>query len=108
MRAMPMTDRPGWVLRRLIWPIFAPIAFGTEVVASLKQAAARGPIVYVLRSVSYVDFAYFNYAFLRFGLPLARFVNGLWTWLFATLAAVAGALVRRRRGGTQEEELRQA
>ncbi|MBI5479786.1 MAG: 1-acyl-sn-glycerol-3-phosphate acyltransferase [Deltaproteobacteria bacterium] len=103
-----MTDRPGWVLRRLIWPLFAPIAFGAEVVASLKQAAARGPIVYVLRSVSYVDFAYFNYAFLRFGLPLARFVNGLWTWLFATLPAVARALWRRRRGGTQEEELRGA
>jgi glycerol-3-phosphate O-acyltransferase len=106
MRAMPMTDRPGWVLRRLIWPFFAPIAFGAEVVASLTEAAARGPIVYVLRSVSYVDFAYFNYAFLRFGLPLARFVNGLWTWFFATLPAVARALVQRRRGGTQEDELR--
>jgi glycerol-3-phosphate O-acyltransferase len=106
MRAMPMTDRPGWVLRRLIWPFFAPIAIGAEVVASLKEAATRGPVVYVLRSVSYVDFAYFNYAFLRFGLPLVRWVNGLWTWLFATLPAVARALVRRRQGGTMEDELR--
>jgi glycerol-3-phosphate O-acyltransferase len=108
MRAMPMIDRPGWVLRRLIWPIFAPIAFGADVIARLRQAAERGPVVYVLRSVSYVDFAYFNYAFLRFGLPLVRFVNGLWTWLFATLPAVARALMSRGRGETPEEWLRRA
>ncbi|HEY3352783.1 MAG TPA: 1-acyl-sn-glycerol-3-phosphate acyltransferase [Polyangia bacterium] len=107
MRSVSMLEQPGWVLRRLIWPIFAPIVFGAEVHSRLREAASRGTVVYLVRSLSYVDFLYFNYAFLRHGLPLARFVNGLWTWLFATLPAIARALWRRLPPGAREEELRQ-
>src|SRR5262245_61026966 len=71
-----MIDRPGAVLRLLFRTLFSRIRFGDEEAARIHAAAARGPVVYVLRTVSYIEYLYFNYALRRHGLPLARFANG--------------------------------
>jgi glycerol-3-phosphate O-acyltransferase len=95
-----MIERPGPVLRWLVSRFFKEIAFPDELAAQLRAAAARGQLVYVFRTLSYLDYLYFAFAFLRLGLPLARFANGLTTILFATVGQIRrglAALVRSRR-----------
>jgi glycerol-3-phosphate O-acyltransferase len=95
-----MIERPGPVLRWLVSRFFNEIAFPDELAAQLRAAAARGQLVYVFRTLSYLDYLYFAFAFLRLGLPLARFANGLTTILFATVGQIRRgivALVRSRR-----------
>src|SRR6185436_15829434 len=55
---------------------FAAIAFPDEDVKRIRAAAERGPVVYVLPTVSYMTYLYLGYAFARAGLPIARFANG--------------------------------
>jgi glycerol-3-phosphate O-acyltransferase len=71
-----MVDTPGAVLKVLYRRAFRAIRFDDAEVARVRAAATRGPVVYVLRTVSYLEFLYFNYALGRHGLPLARFANG--------------------------------
>lgn len=107
-RRAAMVDRPGAVLRFLFKRLFAAIEFGEAEAARIRDAAARGPVVYVLRTVSYIEYLYFNYALSRHGLPLARFANGgvrtvlLWPVRVAFVLAVA--LWRLARGARLEPE----
>ena len=50
-----MVDRPGAVLSWLYRSIFRAIAFSDDDVAQIRAAAQRGPLVYVLPSVSLPD-----------------------------------------------------
>lgn len=103
-----MVDRPGVVLRALFDGPFAAIDFDEVAAARIRAAATRGPLVYVLRTVSYIEYLYFNYALRRHGLPLARYANGglrtllLWP-VFVGLGLVLAAW-RRARGATLETE----
>ena len=51
-----MVDRPGAVLRLIYRRFFRAIRFDEEAAARIRSAAARGPIVYVLQTVSYLEF----------------------------------------------------
>src|SRR5690348_6401147 len=74
-----MIERPGWVLRWFFGRFFKEIQFAPEMVERVRQASERGTVVYVCRALSYIEYLYFSYAFVRFGLPLSRFANGVKT-----------------------------
>ena len=103
-----MVDRPGAALRWLYSRFFASIRFEEGDVARIREAAIRGPVVYVLSSVSYLEFLYFNYALKKHNLPLARFANGgvrtLLLWPFFVALGLFVKLWRFARGAKLESE----
>ena len=83
-----MHTRYGPLLRWIFRRFFEPVHFPQEAQAELEELARRGTLVYVMRSAGILNFLYFNWAFARRGLPLARAVLGLSTWLVRPLASL--------------------
>src|SRR5438067_6176363 len=101
-----MIERPGPVLRWLFTRFFREIAFPDTVAQTIRRAAERGQVVYVCRTLSYLDYLYFSFAFLSHGLPLSRFANGVKTLLMQPLGRIlrgAFLLWRNRRTSHVEE-----
>ena len=90
-----MIDRAGPVLRWLGRAFFGAVAFEDTQQQTIRDAAARGAPVYVMNAHSLLDYAYFNYAFRRFGLPLVYFANGVNLLLFRPVGQVLAGLWRR-------------
>lgn len=57
--------------------LFAHVLFEQRCVENIRDAARRGNVVYVMQTRSLLDYLYFNYAFLKHGLPLAQFANAI-------------------------------
>lgn len=91
-----MHTRYGPLLRWLFARFFGPVRFPAEAQERLEDLARRGTPVYVMRSAGILNFLYFNWAFARRGLPLARAVLGLGTFLYRPLNLAAKS--RRSRG----------
>ena len=72
-----MVDRPGFVVRFLGRMFFHRVKFDERWVGKIKTLEKEGTVVYVMNRVSLLDFLYFQWAFIRVGLPLAMFANGL-------------------------------
>ncbi len=88
-----MIERPGPVLRWFFGRFFREIAFPEEGAEKIRRAAERGTVVYVCKTLSYIDYLYFSYAFLKYALPLSRFANGVKTLLMQPIGKIlAGAL----------------
>src|SRR5947209_14300033 len=102
-----MIERPGPVLRWFFGRFFKEIAFPVEVAEKIRRAADRGTVVYVCRTLSYIDYLYFSYAFLKYALPLSRFANGVRTLMMQPIGKVLrGALkLWRERRSSSESEL---
>src|SRR6185436_11344651 len=87
---------------------FAAIAFPDEDVKRIRAAAERGPVVYVLPTVSYMTYLYLGYAFARAGLPLARFANGgvrtILLWPLRVAFQLLVGIWRLARGARLETE----
>ncbi len=62
-----------WVYRRF----FRHIKVDERWSRSVRDSAHRGVVVYVMRSISILDFVCLDFLVKRFGLPLVRFVNDL-------------------------------
>jgi glycerol-3-phosphate O-acyltransferase len=86
-----------WLLKRL----FGPVQFPREAVEPLQKVAARATLVYALRSSSLLTLLYFNWAFWKLGLPLARTATGLGYRIFAPFARwyLGGPQVKAAAGG---------
>jgi glycerol-3-phosphate O-acyltransferase len=104
-----MIERPGPVLRWFFGRFFREIAFPDEGAEKIRRAAERGTVVYVCRTLSYIDYLYFSYAFLKYALPLSRFANGVKTLLMQPVGRIlAGALrLWRERRTSSVAELSQ-
>jgi glycerol-3-phosphate O-acyltransferase len=101
-----MIERPGAVLRWFFNRFFREITFPAEGAERIRRAAERGTVVYVCKTLSYIEYLYFSYAFLQWGLPLSRFANGVKTLMLQPLGRVLrGALQlwRERRSSSQSE-----
>ena len=94
-----MIERPGPVLRWFFQRFFREIAFPDEAAARVRAAADRGQVVYVCRTLSYIEYLYFTFAFLQRGLPLSRFANGVKTLFLQPLGRIVRgvAFLWRRR-----------
>src|SRR6478735_9249630 len=78
--------RYGPFARWLLGSLFSPVEFPTTALGPLHDLSARGTPVYVLRSSSLLHLLYFNFAFWRLGLPLARASTGLGYRIFSPFA----------------------
>jgi glycerol-3-phosphate O-acyltransferase len=65
------------LLRRATDPLFRRIDVDDEWVRDVRAVAARGPVIYVLRNVSALDYLALNQLAHRLDLPKIGFVNGL-------------------------------
>ena len=68
--------------------------FPAEGAEKIRRAAERGTVVYVCKTLSYIDYLYFSYAFLKYALPLSRFANGVKTLMMQPI----GRILRARSG----------
>lgn len=80
-RPVGMHTRYGPIARLLFRRFFGPVHFPEAAQEQLEDLARRGTIVYVMRSAGLLNVLYFNWAFVRRGLPLARVLLGLSTFL---------------------------
>ncbi|MFN3198150.1 MAG: 1-acyl-sn-glycerol-3-phosphate acyltransferase [Bradymonadia bacterium] len=72
-----MIPQPGALLRWLGRRLFTHVNFSEETTRQVQQAAADGQLVYVARTHSTLDYLCYNHIWVRKGLPLARFANGM-------------------------------
>ena len=66
-----------WIYRRY----FSHIHVDESWSGAVRASARRGVVVYVMRSLSFLDFLCLDFLVKRFGLPLVRFVNDLGLWI---------------------------
>lgn len=72
---------PNAILRWLYRRFFAHIQVDDRWGGVVRESARRGVVVYVMRSLSLLDFLCLDWLVKRFGLPLVRFVNDLGLWI---------------------------
>jgi glycerol-3-phosphate O-acyltransferase len=107
-----MTSRYSWPFRWFAHRFFGHVEIDPEAVARLRELEASGSIVYVMRYASRLDYFLFNTLFLREGLRLSEFANGVHFYyyrpLFQALRIALGRLRRGRRllaSGVHAEQL---
>ncbi len=91
-----MLRRVGRWMRFVANLLFAHVLFEQRAVDELRDADERGTVIYAMQSRSRLDYAYFNYAFLKHDLPLARFANGVGLRPFRWLWSIMSWLFRPR------------
>jgi glycerol-3-phosphate O-acyltransferase len=67
----------GWLYHRF----FDRIEVDEAWVSAVRQAEARGTVVYVLRNLSFVDFLALDHLTKRYELPQIRFANDMGLWI---------------------------
>jgi glycerol-3-phosphate O-acyltransferase len=89
--------RPNALLRWLLGRFFRHIDVDTHWAEAVEAAAKRGTVVYVMRSLSMLDFLCLDYLTKARSLPLIRFVNELRLWIFGPFAG--------KRHASEDEEV---
>jgi glycerol-3-phosphate O-acyltransferase len=96
-----MTPRFNFFFRRFAKRFFREIGLDEATVARLRALEAQGSVVYVMRYASRLDYFLFNWLFLRHGLRLSGFANGIhfdyYQPLHRAIAARFQAWLERRR-----------
>jgi glycerol-3-phosphate O-acyltransferase len=72
---------PNPILAWLYHRFFENIEVDEAWVSAVREADARGTVVYALRNVSFVDFFALDYLTKRYMLPQVRFANDLGLWV---------------------------
>lgn len=93
-----MTHPWGNLRQRLLHAMLRQITFPEAALTKIQRAAAAGQVVYVGRTLSYVDYLYFAYALAARSLPLAAFADGVWAWPMMHLWQMLRNLMALRRG----------
>jgi glycerol-3-phosphate O-acyltransferase len=78
-----MTPRFQVLFRYFARRFFAHLAFDDATLARLRDAEAKGAVVYVMRYASRLDYFLFNTLFARDGLRLSAYANGIQYWYYA-------------------------
>ncbi len=89
-----------WIYRRF----FSHIAVDEAWSGVVRESARRGVVVYVMRSISFLDFLCLDFLTKRFGLPLVRFVNDLGLWILEPFGK-GDRRLRLKRMRPEDEEL---
>lgn len=74
------------VLHALYRRFFENIQIDETWLAIVREAATRGPVVYVLRNLSFLDFIALAHITKKHGLPEVRFANDLGLWVLEPFA----------------------
>ncbi|MCU0690524.1 MAG: hypothetical protein MUF54_03905, partial [Polyangiaceae bacterium] len=97
------TYDPNSVMQAVYRRFFEHIEIDDRWLHIVREAAQRGPVVYVLRNLSFLDFMALDYLTRRHGLPGLGFANDLGLWVLEPFAQTWGeALVGARRQGPEE------
>ncbi|MDF3069302.1 MAG: plsB [Polyangiaceae bacterium] len=80
-RELTRTYEPNPILRALYQRFFDKIQVDEAWVREVRELSERGSIVYVLRSLNFIDFFALDYLTKRYQLPQIRFVNDLGLWI---------------------------
>jgi glycerol-3-phosphate O-acyltransferase len=98
-------SNPGRMLARLAlsWRtllhfVFRRVAFDERYQRMVRETARDADVVFIMNHHSLLDYLYFNYAFLRFKLPLVFFVNSISLRWMRPLWRIALAGLRRLFG----------
>ncbi|HTV21318.1 MAG TPA: hypothetical protein VMG12_21675, partial [Polyangiaceae bacterium] len=78
---LPQPYRPNPVLQALYQRFFSQIQVDHAWVDQVRELAAQGTVVYVLRNLNWVDFFALDHITKQFGLPEIRFANDLGLWV---------------------------
>src|SRR5688572_17551272 len=78
---LPPPYRPNPVLQALYQRFFSQIQVDHAWVARVRELAAQGTVVYVLRNLNFVDFFALDHLTKQFDLPEIRFANDLGLWV---------------------------
>src|SRR3990167_1866192 len=71
-----MITRFNTIHERIFLPYFEKVRCDSAELALLKEIAAKGTPVYVMKNRGQLETSFFNHLFLKEGIPLARFANG--------------------------------
>ena len=94
----------AWVYQRF----FESIEVDDAWVQAVREADARGTVVYVLRSLSFVDFLALDYLTKRHRLPRVRFANDLGLWILEPMGRGWLNALRPRTPGGDAADLERA
>ncbi len=95
---------PNRLLRWLYSRFFRHMRIDEQWSGGVRESAAAGIVVYVMRSISVLDFLCLDYLVKRFRLPVLRFVNDLGLWILEPFGRGERRL-RLRRQIPQKEAL---
>lgn len=93
----PAPYSPNAILRWLYRRFFSHIRVDENWSRSVREAASKGVVVYVMRSLSFLDFLCLDFLLKKFGLPLVRFVNDLGLWILEPFGKGERRLSLRRQ-----------
>ena len=93
----PAPYAPNAILRWLYRRFFAHIRVDENWSRGVREAASQGVVVYVMRSLSFLDFLCLDFLLKKFGLPLVRFVNDLGLWILEPFGKGERRLSLRRQ-----------
>jgi glycerol-3-phosphate O-acyltransferase len=93
----PAPYAPNAILRWLYRRFFAHIRVDENWSRGVREAASNGVVVYVMRSLSFLDFLCLDFLLKKFGLPLVRFVNDLGLWILEPFGKGERRLSLRRQ-----------
>ena len=94
----------AWVYQRF----FERIEVDEAWTRAVREADARGTVVYVLRSLSFVDFLALDYLTKRHHLPHVRFANDLGLWILEPMGRGWLNALRPRTPGSDVADLERA
>ena len=101
-----MTPRFNLLFRWFARRFFRHFDLDDATVDRLRELEARGSVVYVMRYASRLDYFLFNALFLREGLRLSRFANGIHFYYYRPLIEAAARIRARPARRSQRERSR--
>ncbi len=72
---------PNGILRWIYRRFFSHLTVDEKWSDAVRDASNRGVVIYVMRSLSLLDFLCLDWLLKQFGLPIVRFVNDLGLWI---------------------------
>ena len=99
-----MTPRFNFFFRWFARRFFSHFGLDEKVVANLRELERRGSVVYVMRYASRLDYFLFNALFLREGLRLSRFANGIRFHYYRPLLELLRTSLGRRDASGRERD----
>ncbi len=108
VRELTRAYEPNALLRALYKTVFDRIQIDEAWVSRVRELAQGGSVVYVLRSLNFIDFFALDHLTKRYALPEIRFVNDLGLWVLSPMGKGWLNAIFPRRDVTRSDELADA
>ncbi len=99
-----MTPRFNFFFRWFAKRYLQHFSLGDKEATRLRELQDRGSIVYVMRYSSRLDYLLFNTLFLREGLRLSSFANGIHFTVYRPMFEALSSIFKRKRGRSRAVE----